>query len=107
MCGAQLRFLPRGRCARKPFCAILNITGKGGRSAAFSIARKGKAAVLLDVSVGDILVLKKNHPCGCNRFSVLRTGLDFKLRCEKCGHEIMVPRVKIEKSVRIVEKQEG
>lgn len=66
----------------------------------------GKAAISLEVSVGDIVVLKKNHPCGCNRFVVLRTGVDFKLRCEKCGHEIMTPRIKIEKSVKNVVRQE-
>lgn len=57
----------------------------------------------MDVNIGDTVVLKKPHPCGGNRFSVLRTGVDFKLRCVKCGHEIMVPRVKIEKSIRAVE----
>jgi hypothetical protein len=59
----------------------------------------------MDVSIGDVLVLKKNHPCGSNRFIVLRTGLDFKLKCEKCGHEIMTPRIKIEKNVKNVIKQ--
>lgn len=57
----------------------------------------------MDVRVGDTVVLKKTHPCGGNRFLILRTGVDFKLRCTQCGHEIMVPRVKIEKSIRAVE----
>lgn len=56
----------------------------------------------MEVRVGDTLVLKKNHPCGSNRFEVLRIGVDFKLRCVKCGHEIMVPRIKIEKAIREV-----
>lgn len=54
----------------------------------------------MDVRVGDKLVMKKNHPCGCNTFDVLRSGMDFKIRCEKCGHEVMVPRVKAEKNIR-------
>lgn len=54
----------------------------------------------MDVRVGDKLVMKKNHPCGCNRFDVLRSGMDFRLRCEKCGHEFLVPRVKAEKNIR-------
>lgn len=54
----------------------------------------------MDVRVGDKLVMKKNHPCGCNTFVVLRSGMDFKIKCEKCGHEIMVPRVKAEKNIR-------
>ena len=54
----------------------------------------------MDVRVGDRLVMKKNHPCGCNSFLVLRSGMDFKIKCEKCGHEVMVPRVKAEKNIR-------
>jgi hypothetical protein len=57
------------------------------------------------IATGDVVILKKNHPCGCNRFTVLRTGVDFKIRCEKCGHEVMVPRIKIEKRIRSVEKK--
>lgn len=57
----------------------------------------------MDVQAGDTVTLKKPHPCGGNRFLVLRTGVDFRLRCIQCGHEIMVPRVKITKSIRAVE----
>jgi len=62
----------------------------------------------MNVNVGDILVMKKNHPCGCNRFLVLRSGMDFKLRCENCGHEVMVARSKAEKNIRqIIPAQEN
>ena len=54
----------------------------------------------MDVRVGDKLVMKKNHPCGCNTFDVLRSGMDFKIKCEKCGHEVMVARSKAEKNIR-------
>ena len=54
----------------------------------------------MDVRVGDILVMKKNHPCGENKFLVLRSGMDFKLRCTGCGHEVMVARSKAEKNIR-------
>ena len=54
----------------------------------------------MDVRVGDTLELKKPHPCGSKRFLVLRVGMDFKLRCTGCGHEVMVARVKIEKNIR-------
>ncbi len=54
----------------------------------------------MDVRVGDILVMKKAHPCGGNRFSVLRSGMDFKLRCEKCGHEVEILRSKAEKNIK-------
>ena len=54
----------------------------------------------MDVKIGDILLMKKNHPCGCARFVVLRSGMDFKLKCEKCGHEVEVPRSKAEKNIK-------
>ena len=61
----------------------------------------------MDVRVGDILVMKKNHPCGDNRFLVLRSGMDFKLRCLGCGHEVMVARAKAEKNIRRIEREQG
>ena len=54
----------------------------------------------MDIQVGDVLFMKKPHPCGSRRFLVLRSGMDFKIRCQKCGHEIMLPRVKIEKNIK-------
>ena len=54
----------------------------------------------MDVRLGDILVMKKDHPCGSRRWLVLRTGMDFRLRCTGCGHEVMLPRSKAEKSIR-------
>ncbi|MEG0541228.1 MAG: DUF951 domain-containing protein [Angelakisella sp.] len=54
----------------------------------------------MDVQVGDILEMKKPHPCGCNLFLVTRVGMDFKIQCQKCGHTIMAPRVKIERGIR-------
>lgn len=60
----------------------------------------------MDVRVGDVLVMKKNHPCGANEFEVLRSGMDFKLRCRGCAHEIMVPRRKAEKNIRRILREE-
>ena len=60
----------------------------------------------MDVHVGDILVMKKAHPCGEKKWKVLRTGADFRLHCLGCGHEIMVPRFKIEKNIRQIIPQE-
>ena len=53
----------------------------------------------MDVQVGDVIQTKKPHPCGANRFEVLRVGMDFKIRCQGCGHEIMLPRAKIERNI--------
>ncbi len=58
----------------------------------------------MQIAVGDILVMKKNHPCGSNRFEVLRIGMDFKLRCLGCGREMMLPRSKAEKNIRRIEQ---
>ena len=54
----------------------------------------------MDVRVGDRLDMKKPHPCGSKQFDVLRVGMDFKIKCCGCGHEIMAPRGKIEKNIR-------
>jgi len=59
----------------------------------------------MDINVGDILTLKKKHPCGSNTWQTLRIGADFKLKCLGCGHEIMAPRRKIERSIKAVERQ--
>ena len=56
----------------------------------------------MNVNLGDILVMKKEHPCGEKRWLVLRTGADFRLRCMGCGHEVMIPRIKAEKNIKQV-----
>ena len=48
----------------------------------------------MDVHVNDKLIMKKPHPCGNNEFLVTRIGMDFKIRCTKCSHEVMVTRKK-------------
>ena len=56
----------------------------------------------MDVKVGDRVLMKKPHPCGSSEFTVLRVGMDFKIRCEGCGHEVMAPRKKLEKNIKRV-----
>lgn len=56
----------------------------------------------MDVQPKDILIMKKSHPCGCNKMIVLRSGMDFKLRCAQCNREFMVARSKIEKNIKLV-----
>lgn len=60
----------------------------------------------MDIRVGDTLEMKKVHPCGGKQFDVLRVGMDFKIRCQKCGHEVMVPRLKAEKNIKKVIRSE-
>ena len=61
----------------------------------------------MDIRINDILVMKKEHPCGDKRWKVLRTGADFKLRGMGCGHEFMTPRFKAEKNIRQVIREEN
>ena len=56
----------------------------------------------MDIRVNDELLMKKPHPCGGNRFLVLRVGMDFRLRCLNCTHEVMIPRKKAEKNIKAV-----
>lgn len=59
----------------------------------------------MDIQVGDILTLKKQHPCGSREWEVLRSGADFRLKCTGCGHQIMIPRRQAEKNVREIRKK--
>lgn len=60
----------------------------------------------MDIKVGDILTMKKNHPCGGKEFEVLRVGMDFKIKCLKCGHVAMLPRAKAEKNIKQIKTKE-
>ena len=54
----------------------------------------------MDIQVNDVLSMKKPHPCGSKEWLVLRTGMDFRLRCQGCGHEVLLPLSKAEKNIR-------
>ena len=57
----------------------------------------------MNINVGDILTLKKKHPCGSEKWKVTRIGADFKIVCQGCGHELMLPRSKVEKSIKKID----
>ena len=61
----------------------------------------------MDIKVGDTVRLKKQHPCGSFEWEVLRSGADFRLKCKGCGHQVMVPRTKLEKSVREIKHNDS
>lgn len=54
----------------------------------------------MEINVGDVLKLKKMHPCGSREWEVLRIGADFRLKCMGCGHQIMIARRQAEKNVK-------
>ncbi len=61
----------------------------------------------MDIQVGDILKLKKQHPCGSREWEVLRIGADFRLKCMGCGHQIMIARRQAEKSVKEIRSKDA
>lgn len=60
----------------------------------------------MDVKLGDVLVMKKAHPCGSKEWKVLRTGMDFRLKCLGCSHEVLIVRGKAEKNIREIRRGE-
>ena len=59
----------------------------------------------LDLQVGDIIRMKKQHPCGTNEWEIIRTGMDFRLKCMGCNHQVMVGRKLVEKNFRGIVKK--
>ena len=53
----------------------------------------------MDIQIGDVIRMKKTHPCGSKEWKVLRIGADLRLQCMGCGHLILEPRPKIEKKI--------
>ncbi len=62
---------------------------------------------VLKIALGDRLQMKKSHPCGGDVMEVMRLGSDLKIRCVKCGHDFVVSRVKLEKSIKKVLTKEA
>ncbi len=52
--------------------------------------------------LGDIVQMKKNHPCGSNEMEIIRMGMDIRIKCVGCKHSVLVPRAKFEKNMRKV-----
>ena len=60
----------------------------------------------MEYSLNDKVIMKKTHPCGNNEFEIIRLGVDIKIRCTKCDHVIMLPRVDFNKKIKKVIKCE-
>lgn len=58
----------------------------------------------MDLNVGDIVELKKQHPCGSKQWEIIRTGADFRIKCLGCNHQVMMPRPKLEKGIKKIIK---
>ena len=66
-------------------------------------------AQIIGLSVGDIIEMKKPHPCSreSTRFRVLRVGSDIRIVCTSCGRDLTLPRIKLEKSIKRVINEEN
>ncbi len=62
---------------------------------------------IIRFSAGDTLIMKKPHPCGENKFKVLRAGSDVRVLCVKCGRDVTVDRLKLEKNIKTVLSEES
>lgn len=58
----------------------------------------------MEYNVGEIVRLKKKHPCGSFKWEILRVGADFRLKCVGCGHQIMISRKLVEKNTKEIIK---
>lgn len=55
--------------------------------------------------LGDVVELKKKHPCGSSQWEIIRMGVDIKIRCLGCDHLVMIPRIKFNKQIKkVIEK---
>ena len=56
-----------------------------------------------DYKLGSIVIMKKQHPCGSNRWEIVRVGADIKIKCLNCGRTIMLSRIEFNKKIKKVE----
>ena len=57
--------------------------------------------------LGSLVVMKKAHPCGSNEWKIIRMGVDIKIKCTKCGREVMLDRLEFEKKLKKVLGEEN
>ena len=62
----------------------------------------------MELNVGDVIKMKKQHPCGTTEWELMRVGMDIRLKCTGCGHQVMLPRKQVEKAFRgFIEKSDN
>ena len=67
--------------------------------------KRGNKMVQSKYEVGDVIKMKKKHPCGSFEWEILRVGADFRLKCQGCGHQIMIARKIVEKNTKEIRKK--
>ena len=68
----------------------------------YNILEKEVDKMALNYSLGSIVMMKKQHPCGTNKWEIIRVGADIKIKCLECGRTIMLPRVEFNKKLKKV-----
>ena len=93
-----------GNCLRRSSdSAALRLCVASGK---LTTIKEGEEDMPIQFEVGDIVRLKKQHPCGSNEWEVLRVGADFRLKCLGCSHQVMLARKLVEKNLRGIRKKE-
>lgn len=54
----------------------------------------------VEYGLGDIVLLKKPHACGANRWKIIRLGMDIRIKCDECGHSVLIPRSRFDRLIR-------
>lgn len=57
---------------------------------------------IMDYKLGSIVIMRKQHPCGTNKWEIIRMGADIKIKCLNCGRSIMLPRIEFNKKLKKV-----
>ncbi|MGD8190551.1 DUF951 domain-containing protein [Brevibacillus ginsengisoli] len=53
-------------------------------------------------ALGDVVEMKKAHPCGANAWKIIRMGMDIRIKCTGCQHSVMIPRLEFERKLKKV-----
>lgn len=61
---------------------------------------------IIQICINDKVTLKKKHPCGCDNFTVKRLGSDIRIECNKCFKDLILPREKLEKAIKKIERED-
>ncbi|MFT8363841.1 MAG: DUF951 domain-containing protein [Sporolactobacillus sp.] len=59
----------------------------------------------LNFGLNDVVEMKKPHPCGANEWKVIRMGADIRIKCQSCGHSVLMPRAEFQKKIRHILSQ--
>jgi hypothetical protein len=71
------------------------------------VAGEGIVMERKQFELGDVVLMKKQHPCGANEMEIIRMGMDIRIKCVQCKHSILLPRAKFEKSLKKVLRSAG